>query len=80
MSVPIQAQVRCAERELAKRQAVYPKLIQERKLPQVKADEEIAAMTAIVETLKRSRMLSEVSEEIKAEEANKQELKQSVLI
>jgi hypothetical protein len=80
MSVPIQAQVRCAERELAKRHAVYPKFVQERKLSPAKADEEIAAMTAIVETLKRSQMLSEVSEEIKAEEAKKQGLKQAVLI
>jgi hypothetical protein len=50
--IPIEEQVRCAEREVEKRKRFYPKWVAEGRMPQLKADREIAAMEAIVETLK----------------------------
>jgi len=50
--IPLEEQVRCAERELEKRKNFYPKWVSEGRMNQLKADREIAAMTAIVETLK----------------------------
>lgn len=48
---PYQEQVRCAKRELALRQRVYPRWVAARTMTQDTADREIAAMAAIVATL-----------------------------
>lgn len=72
MTIPIQDQVRCAQRELAMRLKVYPNSVQLRRMSQEQCDREIAAMSAIVATLQKVQMLWEVSEEIKAEPKLKQ--------
>jgi len=53
--IPIEEQVRCAEREVEKRKRFYPKWVAEGRMPQLKADREIAAMEAIVQTLRNAK-------------------------
>lgn len=50
--VPLHIQIDAAVRELGLRRQVYPRLVAKGRLRQSSADEEIAAMAAIVETLK----------------------------
>lgn len=50
--IPLAEQVACAERELQKRKKFYPKWVVERGMNPLKAEREIAAMEAIVDTLK----------------------------
>lgn len=50
-SVGIEQQIACAKRELAMRKNVYPRLVGGKRMTQFKADDEIAAMAAIVKTL-----------------------------
>ncbi|HND55970.1 MAG TPA: hypothetical protein PLV92_26315 [Pirellulaceae bacterium] len=50
-AVPLHVQIDAAKRELGLRRKVYPRLVAKGQLRQSSADEEIAAMTAIVETL-----------------------------
>lgn len=52
MKVPAEEQLRCVTRELSMRKYVYPRLVTEGKMSQRKADEEIAAMSAVVDTLR----------------------------
>lgn len=52
MNVPIDDQVAAAEREVRQRERVYPRWVEAGKMTQTKADHEIRAMKAIVETLK----------------------------
>lgn len=49
--VPLHVQIDAAKRELDLRRKVYPRLVAKGSLRQSSADEEIAAMTAIIETL-----------------------------
>jgi hypothetical protein len=65
MTVSIQEQLKCAQREAAMRRNVYPKWIAARRMTQEKADAEIAAMEAIAATLERQKLLTEISEEMK---------------
>lgn len=51
MSVPIDKQIKCAKRELSMRLGVYPRWVANASMSQEKADDEIAAMEAIIETL-----------------------------
>lgn len=44
-------QIACVKREIAMRQRVYPRFIESGKLKQTKADYEIMAMKAVLETL-----------------------------
>jgi hypothetical protein len=53
--ISLDAQIATAERELASRRRVYPRLIKAGKIRFEKAVVETAAMAAIVETLKRLR-------------------------
>jgi hypothetical protein len=55
--IPIGEQIACAERELALRRAAYPRFVANKRMTQDKADHEIAAMEAIVDTLKTYRDL-----------------------
>jgi hypothetical protein len=54
-SVRIERQVVCAQREVAQRQRVYPRLVASGRMTQAQADEEITIMQAIVETLRGLR-------------------------
>lgn len=49
---PLSDQIACAEREIAKRRQVYPRLVATRKMTEGKAQHEIACMEAVLETLK----------------------------
>ena len=53
MAVSLEAQLRCAQRELAVRRAVYPGLVARHRLTEEQARHELAAMRAIVQTLTR---------------------------
>ncbi len=60
----LELQLRCAQREVQKRRAVYPKLVSEGKLTEDRAATEIACMAAIVKTLTTQVALEQVSREI----------------
>lgn len=49
--IPLSRQRRCARRELAMRHKVYPRLVANKRMTQEEADEELAEMQAIVDTL-----------------------------
>lgn len=51
--VSIDRQIRAAKRELSMRAHKYPQWVSAGRMKQAEADEEIAAMRAIVETLQR---------------------------
>jgi hypothetical protein len=53
MAVEIGDQLKAAKREAALRRRVYPRWVEGKRMTQAKADDEIAAMDAIVETLER---------------------------
>ena len=46
-------QIACIERELGMRRIVYPRRIADKKMSQAKADKEIAAMEAVLATLRK---------------------------
>jgi len=52
MSIEIEKQIACIEREIGFRERVYPRWVAAGKMKQEKADYEIAAMRAVLETLK----------------------------
>jgi hypothetical protein len=45
-------QIRCVEREIVMRKAVYPRRVVDGKMSQEKARHELAAMQAVLETLR----------------------------
>lgn len=51
-TVPIDDQVKAAEREVRQRERVYPRWVEGGRMTQAKADHELRCMRAIVETLK----------------------------
>jgi hypothetical protein len=51
--IPIEEQIECAERELEKRRKFYPRWVAETRMDPLKAEAEIAAMEAIIESLKQ---------------------------
>jgi hypothetical protein len=51
--IPLSVQIKSVEREIAMRKAVYPTRVAARKMKQETADNEIAAMEAVLQTLKR---------------------------
>lgn len=53
MSVPIDVQITCVEREIGMRQRVYPRWIEAKRMTQKKADQEIADMQAVLATLQQ---------------------------
>lgn len=53
MTVPIAAQMECVRRELAMRRRVYPRWVQQERMTQKKADDELAAMEAVLATLQQ---------------------------
>ncbi len=56
MTVTLQQMIECAHRELGMRRAVYPNLIDRKKMSQERADREIAAMEAIVQFLENAQV------------------------
>ena len=52
LPIPIAAQIACIEREIAMRERVYPRWVNEGRMKQNKADAELAAMRAVLATLK----------------------------
>lgn len=53
MTVSIEDQIKCVAREIAMRRNVYPKWVDSKRMKQEAADREIAAMEAVIETLKK---------------------------
>ena len=53
MDISLVRQLKCAERELAKRHKHYPSWIRQGRLRRPTAEREIAEMTAIIATLQR---------------------------
>lgn len=51
--IPISAQIECVERELRFRAKVYPKLIERGRMTREQANDEQAAMRAVLESLRR---------------------------
>lgn len=60
------AQIACAQREVGMRKRVYPKWVVSGKMQQSKADEEIATMEDIVETLTIAKQIAEFAAQHKA--------------
>jgi hypothetical protein len=44
-------QIACVEREIALRQRVYPRRVADKKMSQALADKQLAAMSAVLDTL-----------------------------
>lgn len=44
-------QIACVKREIAMRERVYPKWVEKGRMPQDKADHELSAMKAVLQTL-----------------------------
>jgi hypothetical protein len=53
MTVPLSEQIRCIEREIGMRHRVFPRWVTAQRMTQKKADEEILAMQAVLETLQK---------------------------
>lgn len=53
--IGLDEQIVSVEREIVMRQNVYPRRVSDRKMTQQKADKEIAAMQAVLATLKEKR-------------------------
>lgn len=51
-TVPLSVQIKSIEREIGMRKRVYPRWVENNRMSQAKADEEIAAMEAALETLR----------------------------
>jgi len=52
VTVPIQRQIECVERELRMRRDVYARRVAEGRMTQQKAADELEAMSAVLETLR----------------------------
>lgn len=51
MGVPLSDQVACVKREIAMRERAYPRWVSGGRMTQQKADQELAAMKAVAESL-----------------------------
>lgn len=51
MSVPLADQIACVRREIGMRERVYKRWVSDQKMSQHKADTELEAMRAVLETL-----------------------------
>ena len=56
MTIPIDEQVKCVEREIGMRERVYPRWIEAKRMTQKKADQELEAMRAVLETLQNIQL------------------------
>ena len=55
MPISLEQQIKCVGREIGLRRNVYPKFLMSGRITQEKADYEIAAMEAVLETLQGLR-------------------------
>lgn len=55
MSVSIDDQIKCVEREITMRQKVYPRWVRAGQMSQIEADLELRRMRAVLATLKELR-------------------------
>ena len=62
--VSLTEQLSCAEHELGMRRRVYTRWVTERRMAQEKADHEINSMAAIVETVRRAKLIDEAAHEM----------------
>lgn len=53
--IDLAAQIKCIEREIEMRKRAYPRFVEARKMTQSRADYEIEAMRAVLESLQRLR-------------------------
>lgn len=51
--IPLGRQIRCVKREISQRERCYPHWVIQQRMTQDQADAELAAMKAVLETLKR---------------------------
>lgn len=51
--IPLAMQIRCVGREIGLRRRVYPRWVAEKRMTQADADHELAAMEAVLDTLKK---------------------------
>lgn len=51
MDIDINEQIKCVRREINMRESAYPRWVEKGRMKQVKADQEIAAMKAVEQTL-----------------------------
>ena len=49
--ISLYSQIKCVERDIKKRQYVYPRLIEQKKMSREKASEELLIMDAVKQTL-----------------------------
>lgn len=52
MAIQVTEQIACVEREIAMRKRVYPRWVADERMTQAKADHEIRAMEAVLETVR----------------------------
>ena len=50
--IPLARQIRCVERELRMRRNAFPRWVEQRKIDQAFADDELATMEAVLKTLR----------------------------
>lgn len=58
MALSIQTQIECVRREIAIREHVYPKWIENGRMKQAVADHEIEAMKSVLDTLENVLLLA----------------------
>lgn len=63
----LEDQIACVKREIAMRESVYPKWVAAKKMSQAKADHELAAMKAVLETLENVDHVAQMTVEITLE-------------
>lgn len=51
LTIPLDEQIACVEREIKMRERAYPRWVAEKRMTQKKADYELAAMRAVRETI-----------------------------
>lgn len=49
--VSLERQLRCVKREIKKRESVYPRWVEQGRMPKQQADDELEAMRAVLATL-----------------------------
>lgn len=64
--VPLDRQIKAVERELAMRRRVYPSWVAKGRMSQANADEEIAAMEAVLATLRQAAALRAALDQVDA--------------
>lgn len=52
LPIPLEEQITCVEREISMRERVYPRWVVEHRMTQAKAERELAAMRAVLRTLR----------------------------